>query len=373
MTKITTATLDEARSSAFEKFLGAQNRKDPGNVLRLSNPGILGVEVVPTGAISLDAAIGAGGFPMGRIIELYGPEMSGKTSLALSVAANVQRTRTGAIGFIDAEHAINLNHVADMGVDLNRIALHQPSSGEEAIDMVEQMIMSEAFDMIIVDSVAALTPQAILDASIDEAGQMGQHARLMGRFMARVAGPVAEKNVMLVLINQLREKPGAYGNPEYVTGGRAIKFYASLRVDVRSGSAASKLKEGSLVIGQTTKVKITKNKVGPPHREAEYDLYFGRGIDTAGSMLAVGKDLGVLKLSGNTWTILSTGDVLGTSKAAAKAGLRNNPELAAMVEKEIYDVLQNSKSVPTSLGGHVSDDEATDEAFSTDEESTTGE
>jgi recombination protein RecA len=352
-----TADIENARAAAFDSFLGTQKRKDPGNVLRLSDPGILGVEVVSTGAISLDVAIGAGGFPLGRIIELYGPEMSGKTSLALQVAANVQRTRNGAVGFIDAENALNLNHVSDMGVDLSRIALHQPGSGEEGIDMVEQMIASSAFDMIIVDSIAAMTPQGMIDGSIEEPGQMGQHARLMGRFMARVAHSVKEQNVMLVLINQLREKPGvSFGNPEYVTGGRAIKFYASLRIEVRSGSASSKLKAGSLVIGQTTKAKVTKNKVGPPFREAEYDLFFGQGIDTAGSMLEVGKDLDVLKLAGNTWSVISTGDVLGGSKAAAKKGLRDNPELSAVVEKEIYEVLQNGKPVPTTLGAHAAEE-----------------
>jgi recombination protein RecA len=338
-----TAGADEARAAAFDSFVKTMGRTRPGDVIRLSDTnGLLDIEAVPTGAMSLDLALGCGGLPMGRITEIYGPEMGGKTSLALSVAGNVQRTRPGAIGFIDAEQALNLQHVEDMGVDLDRIALYQPSSGEDAIDMIETMMKSGGFEMIIVDSIAAMVPKAEIEGTIFDSGPMASHAKLMSEFMRRIAGLTNEHNVMLVLINQLRERPGGYGNPEYVTGGRAIKFYASVRLEVRS-SAGKKITKGTTVIGQKTGVKVTKNKVGPPHRTAEYDLFFGKGIDTLGSMLDVGLALGVIDKTGNTYAVASTGERIAVNKEPAKAALRENSELAALVEKEIYQEMSKPR------------------------------
>lgn len=287
--------------------------------------------------------------------------LSHNTSLALSVAANVQRTRQGGVGFIDAEQALNLKHVRAMGVDPERLALFQPDCGEDAIRVVEEMISSDGFDMIIVDSVAALIPRDEMEKSIDDGSALGLQAKLIGTFMRRVA-PLANKhNVMLVLINQLREKPGAYGNPEYTPGGRALKFWASVRIEVRAGAKANQIKDaGNKVIGQHTTAKVTKNKVGPPHTVAEYDLYFDRGIDTTGSLLDAGVKVGAIGVTNKmTYTVVSTGEVISSrGRPTAQEALQGNAQLAEQVRLAIQDALRR---------GEMTFEAAPDDSVETDE------
>jgi recombination protein RecA len=337
-----TAQIERARSAQFEDFLKEMSKDRPGEVMLLGENGGTDVDAVPSGAISLDVALGVGGFPRGRIIELYGPEMSGKTSLALSVAAQCQRNG-GTVGFVDAEHALNRQHALDMGVDPNLMVIYQPSSGEDAIQMVEKMIESRAFDIVIVDSVAALTPQAEIDGEIGDQ-QMGLHARLMSKFMRRIAGPCNETNTMLILINQIRANLGSYGAPEVSTGGKAIKFYASVRVEVRS-AASKKIERNKVVVGQTCVATVKKNKVGPPHRVAEYDLIFGEGIQAEGSIVDVAEQLGLITRAGASYTEVSTGEKIGVGKETVKARIGEDADLRERLVSGVYASLANRGAV----------------------------
>lgn len=328
---------EHARTDQFEAFLRDMAKERPGEVVRLDESGGVEVAAVPTGAISLDVALGVGGFPRGRIIELYGPEMSGKTSLALSVAAECQRMG-GTIGFVDAEHALNRQHAIDMGVDPSSMVIYQPASGEDAIGMVEQMIESRGFDIVIVDSVAALTPQAEIDGAVGDQ-QMGLHARLMSKFMRRIAGPCNETDTMLILINQIRSNLGSYGAPETSTGGKAIKFYASVRIEVRS-AASKKIERNKTVIGQTCVATVKKNKVGPPHRVAEYDLLFGAGIQGESSLLDVAEQLGLVTRGGASYTEVATGEKLGVGKEVVKQRLSEDTELRERLVAGVYGTLR---------------------------------
>jgi recombination protein RecA len=335
-----------ARSAQFEAFLQEMAKDRPGEVTLLGQSTGGDIESIPSGAISLDVALGVGGFPRGRVIELYGPEMSGKTSLALSVAAECQK-RGGTVGFVDAEHALNRQHAVDMGVDPSLMVIYQPSSGEDAIAMVEKMVDSRGFDMVIVDSVAALTPQAEIDGEIGDQ-QMGLHARLMSKFMRRIVGPCSETDTMLVLINQVRANLGAYGTPEISTGGKAIKFYASVRVEVRS-AASKKIERNKVVVGQTCVATVKKNKVGPPHRVAEYDLIFGEGIQGESSLLDVAEQLGLVTRAGASYTEVATGEKIGVGKETVKARLAADTELRDRLVVGVYATLSNGAAVASSV------------------------
>jgi recombination protein RecA len=337
-----TRDTETARTAQFEAFLRDMAKERPGEVVRLDERGGADISAVPTGAISLDVALGVGGFPRGRIIELYGPEMSGKTSLALSVAAQCQR-QGGTIGFVDAEHALNRQHAIDMGVDPGSMVTYQPSSGEDAISMVEKMIDSRGFDIVIVDSVAALTPQAEIDGAVGDQ-QMGLHARLMSKFMRRIAGPCSETDTMLVLINQIRANLGSYGAPETSTGGKAIKFYASVRVEVRS-AASKKIERNKVVVGQTCVATVKKNKVGPPHRVAEYDLIFGEGIQGEGSLLDVAEQVGLVVRAGASYTEVTTGEKLGVGKETVRNRLAVDTELRERLVTGVYATLRGAPRV----------------------------
>lgn len=326
-----------ARGEQFEAFLKEMEKDRPGEVVLLDANSGSDIEAIPTGAISLDVALGVGGFPRGRVIELYGPEMSGKTSLALSVAAQCQRNG-GTVGFVDAEHALNRQHAIDMGVDPSRMVIYQPSSGEDAISMVEKMVESKGFDMIVVDSVAALTPQAEIDGEIGDQ-QMGLHARLMSKFMRRIAGPCNETDTMLILINQVRANLGAYGAPEISTGGKAIKFYASVRIEVRSANS-KKIERNKVVVGQTCVATVKKNKVGPPHRVAEYDLIFGEGIQSEGSLLDVAELTGLITRAGASYTEVATGEKIGVGKETVKTRLSLDDELRDRLVAGVYASLR---------------------------------
>ncbi len=334
---------EDAKATALGDFLSDMAAGRPGEVLRLSDEGMHGdFDVIPTGALSLDVALGAGGFPKGKIVELFGPEMSGKTSLALSVAAQCQ-AQGGNIGFVDAEHSLSAKHAVDFGLDLDRVVIFQPNSGEKGIEMVEKMIASDSFDMVIVDSVAAMVPQAEIDAEVDQQ-HMALHARLMSKFMRRIAAPVAEHHVCLVLINQIRTDLGAYGTPAVTPGGKAIKFYSSVRVEVRSANS-KKITVGKNVVGQTCVATVKKNKIGPPHKVAEYDLIFGEGIDSEGCLVAAAEATGVLTRAGASYTIVATGERLAVGKANAGQRLSEEPELAAELTEAVYAALTGSSTV----------------------------
>jgi len=341
-------TSDEERAEALASFLDSAHRTNPGAVMKLNESPRVQIEVVPTGAISLDVAIGAGGFPRGKIIELYGGEGGGKTSVALTVAANAQKLG-GNVGFIDAEHGLNRQLCNNIGVDPDRFVVFQPDNGEQAIDMVEQMIRSKAFDVVIVDSIAAMTPKAEIESEIEQQF-MGLHARLMSKFMRRVAGIANENGVMLILVNQIRKNLAAYGTPDETTGGKAIKFYASLRIEVRT-SGSKKLTRGSETVGHTVVATVKKNRLGAPHTTAEFDLIYGKGLDGTGALLDVAEKVGVVSRSGAYYTDNLTGERFSETgadgklrsvvgKEAVKELLRRDTELTARLTEAVYEALK---------------------------------
>jgi recombination protein RecA len=343
------ADAEDSRAQALDAFLGQMARSRPGEVTRLNDAARTDIAVVPTGAISLDVAIGTGGFPRGKIIELYGGEGGGKTTVALTVAANAQRAG-GNVGFVDAEHGLNRQLCSNIGIDPERFAVFQPDSGEKAIDMVEQMIKSNAFDVIIVDSVAAMTPQAEIDADVDQ-NFMGLHARLMSRFMRRVAAPANEHGVMLILINQVRKNLAAYGTPDETTGGKAIKFYSSLRIEVRT-SGSKKITKGSDIVGHTVVATVKKNRLGPPHTTAEFDLIYGKGVDGNGALLDVAEKVGVVSRSGAYYTEVATGERFSdmsdegklkivVGKENAKDLLRRDDDMRERITAGVYAALSS--------------------------------
>ena len=333
-----TAITDAARAEKFEQYLKQMAKERPGEVLLLSDETSgVSVEAIPTGAISLDVALGCGGFPRGRVIELFGPYGSGKSSLALSVAAQCQKMG-GEVAFVDAEHALNRQLALDMGVDPTKMVIVQPSFGEDAIEFVEGMVSSGGFAIVIVDSVAAMVPKAEVDADVGSQ-QMGLHARLMSKFMRRIAGPCAETNTMLILINQVRTNLGAYGAPEVSTGGSAIKFYSSVRIEVRSANS-KKIERNKVVVGQTCVATVKKNKAGPPHRTAEYDLIFGEGIESGGALLEVCEKLGIITRAGSSYTDATTGERIAVGKEATKMAISADEAMTERLTASVYAVLR---------------------------------
>ena len=314
--------LEEALKS-IEKAYGK------GSVMRLGERPHVDVDVIPSGSILLDQALGVGGYPRGRIIEIYGPESSGKTTLALEAIAEAQK-KGGRAAFVDAEHAIDPEYAAKLGVDINELILSQPDSGEQALEIVEMLASSGAIDIIVVDSVAALVPQAELDGVMSD-NQVGLQARLMSKGMRKIAGVLNRTNTVVIFINQLREKVGViYGNPETTTGGRALKFYASIRLDIRRAEA---LKVGTNIVGNSVKIKVVKNKVAPPFKSCVIDMIYGEGISKTAEILDVGEQLGIFEKSGS-WYILN-GNKIGNGRDACKAYLLDHPEEAAEIEAKI--------------------------------------
>ena len=292
------------------------------------------IEVTPTGSISLDIALGVGGVPRGRIIEIYGPESSGKTTVALHMVAEVQK-RGGIAGFIDAEHALDPVYAKNIGVDIDNLYISQPDTGEQGLEITETMVRSGAIDIIIVDSVAALVPKAEIDGDMGDS-HVGLQARLMSQALRKLTGVVSKFNCTVIFINQLREKIGImFGNPETTTGGNALKFYASVRLDIRR---STQLKDGEEVIGNQTKVKVVKNKVAPPFRKAEFDIMFGEGISRAGEIIDLGADLGIIKKSGSWYSYNET--KLGQGRDASKQVIQDNPELAEELEHTRFHELR---------------------------------
>ena len=318
----------DAAISQIEKQYGK------GSVMKLGDESNrMNVETVPTGALSLDIALGLGGLPKGRIIEIYGPESSGKTTVALHAVAEVQK-RGGIAGFIDAEHALDPVYAKNIGVNIDDLYISQPDCGEQALEITETMVRSGAVDVIIVDSVAALVPKAEIDGEMGDS-HMGLHARLMSQALRKLTAVVSKTNCVVIFINQLREKVGVvFGNPEVTTGGRALKFYASVRMDVRR---IDTLKMGGEIVGNRTRVKVVKNKVAPPFKEAEFDIMFGKGISREGDILDLAVANDIVDKSGAWYAYM--GDRIGQGRENAKAFLAENPAICAEIDEKIREKL----------------------------------
>ena len=308
-----------------------------GSIMKMGDESVEQVEVIPTGSIGLNVALGVGGYPRGRIIEIYGPESSGKTTLAIHAIAEAQKAG-GIAAFIDAEHAFDRFYAAKLGVDVDNLLISQPDNGEQALEIAEQLIRSSAIDIIVVDSVAALTPKAEIEGDMGD-NKVGLQARLMSQALRKLTSAVSKTRTTCIFINQLREKIGVmFGNPETTTGGNALKFYASVRLDIRGSQA---IKNGEEVIGKQTKVKVVKNKVAPPFRRAEFDIMFGEGISRAGEIIDLGAELGIVKKSGSWFSYNDT--KIAQGRDAAKQVILDNPELAEELEGLIFAELRKDK------------------------------
>lgn len=329
-------------SGASEKLKALQAAMDKieknfgkGSIMKLGDENVQQVEVIPTGSIALNAALGVGGYPKGRIIEIYGPESSGKTTLAIHAIAEAQKAE-GIAAFIDAEHAFDRFYASKLGVDVDNLWISQPDNGEQALEIAEQLIRSSAIDIIVIDSVAALTPKAEIEGDMGD-NKVGLQARLMSQALRKLTSAISKTNTTCIFINQLREKIGVmFGNPETTTGGNALKFYASVRLDIRR---ATQLKDGEEVIGNQTRVKVVKNKVAPPFRKAEFDIMFGEGISRAGEIIDLGAELGIIKKSGSWYSYNDT--KLGQGRDASKQVIQDNPELAEELEGLIFAALKD--------------------------------
>ena len=321
----------EDKLKALDAALGQiEKQYGKGSVMKLGDSGKnMNVQTVPTGSLSLDIALGLGGVPRGRIIEVYGPESSGKTTVALHMVAEVQK-RGGIAGFIDAEHALDPVYAKNIVVDIDELYISQPDNGEQALEITETMVRSGAIDIIIVDSVAALVPKAEIEGDMGDS-HMGLQARLMSQALRKLTGVVAKSNCIVIFINQLREKLGVmFGNPETTTGGRALKFYASVRMDVRRTEA---IKQAGEVIGNRTRIKVVKNKIAPPFKEAEFDIMFGKGISKESDILDLAVNLGIIQKSGAWFAYNET--KIGQGRENAKVFLKENPQAAAEIEQKI--------------------------------------
>lgn len=313
----------QAAMAKIEKDFGK------GSIMKLGDENIEQVEVIPTGSIGLNAALGVGGYPKGRIIEIYGPESSGKTTLAIHAIAEAQKAG-GIAAFIDAEHAFDRFYAAKLGVDIENLLISQPDNGEQALEIADQLIRSAAVDIIVVDSVAALTPKKEIEGDMGD-NNVGLQARLMSQALRKLTSTVSKTNTTCIFINQLREKIGImFGNPETTTGGNALKFYSSVRLDIRR---VTSIKDGDQVIGNQVRVKVVKNKVAPPFRKAEFEITFGEGISKVGELVDLGVEYGIIQKSGSWFSY--TGSKLAQGRDATKALLKDNPELCEEIEAQI--------------------------------------
>ena len=336
----------EALEAAIEQI---EKNFGKGSIMKMSENSVMDVEAIPSGALSLDLALGIGGFPKGRIIEIYGPESSGKTTVALHAIAEAQKAG-GEVAFIDAEHALDPVYAKNLGVNIEELIVSQPDTGEQALDIVEMLARSGAIDLIVIDSVAALVPKAEIDGEMG-ASHVGLHARLMSQALRKLAGVLNKNNTVAIFINQLREKVGVmYGNPEVTTGGRALKFYASVRLEIRKQEL---IKQADGVAGVRTKAKVVKNKVAPPFREAEFDIMYGTGISKTGCILDIATDMKIVKKSG-AWFYLGE-DRLGQGRENAKKYLEDNPDILAGIEAKVREAA--AKKV---AGGAAPEAEAAD-------------
>ena len=342
----------ETAMQQIEKMYGK------GSIMRYGDGTVANVEAIPTGSLALDLALGIGGLPRGRVVEIYGPESSGKTTLALHVLAQAQKLG-GEVAFVDAEHALDPTYARALGVKVEDMLISQPDTGEQALEITEALVRSGAIDVVVVDSVAALVPRAEIEGEMGDSF-VGLHARLMSQALRKLTGIIAKTNSIVIFINQLREKVGVmYGNPEVTTGGRALKFYASVRIDVRR---IESLKSGGEIIGNRTRAKVVKNKVAPPFREAEFDIMYGEGISRLGEMLDLGVKLDLVQKSGS-W--FSMGEVrLGQGRDAAQPYFRDHPDeadaLEAVIRKDFHKLMSNQSKVAARAAGRAVDVSADD-------------
>ena len=337
----------ETALSQIEKQFGK------GSVMKLGDYKAMEIEAIPTGALSLDMALGIGGLPRGRIIEIYGPESSGKTTLALHVVAEAQK-EGGEAAFIDAEHALDPVYAKKLGVDIDNLIVSQPDTGEQALEITESLVRSGALDVIVVDSVAALVPKAEIDGDMGDS-HMGLQARLMSQALRKLAGAINKSKTVLIFINQLREKIGVmFGNPETTTGGRALKFYASVRLDIRK---AENIKQDGEIKGSRTRVKVVKNKVAPPFREAEFDIVYGEGISRAGNILDMAVNMDIIEKSGSWFSY--NGERIGQGRENVKKYLKQNPEILDEVESKVR--ANAEKAFEESLGEEIPEIDMDDE------------
>ena len=321
----------QAAMSKIEKDFGK------GSIMRMGDEHIEQVEVIPTGSIGLNAALGVGGYPRGRIIEIYGPESSGKTTLAIHAIAETQK-QGGIAAFIDAEHAFDRFYAQKLGVDVDNLWISQPDNGEQALEIADQLIRSSAIDIIVIDSVAALTPKKEIEGDMGDSA-VGLHARLMSQALRKLTATIAKTNTTCIFINQLREKIGVmFGNPETTTGGNALKFYASVRLDIRR---VTSIKDGDEVIGNQVRVKVVKNKVAPPFRKAEFEITFGEGISKVGEILDLGVEYGIVQKSGSWYSYQDSR--LAQGRDATKALLKDNPELCEELEAQIMQAIADKQ------------------------------
>ena len=322
----------KALQLAMEKI---EKEHGKGTIMKMGEDNIEEIGVIPSGSIGLNLALGVGGYPRGRIIEIYGPESSGKTTLAIHAIAEAQKAG-GIAAIIDAEHAFDRFYAEKLGVDIDNLLISQPDSGEQALEVADQLIRSSAIDIIVIDSVAALTPKAELEGDMGD-NKVGLQARLMSQALRKLTASINKTNTTCIFINQLREKIGVmFGSPETTTGGNALKFYASVRIDIRKSSA---IKEGDNVLGNQTKIKVVKNKVAPPFRKAEFDIMFGEGISLAGEIIDLGVEAGIIKKAGAWFSYNDT--KLGQGRDAAKKLVQDNPELLEELQDKIMEALKN--------------------------------
>jgi recombination protein RecA len=339
--KVKNTEVKEQATSGSEKLKALRMATDKieksygkGSIMKMGDNSVEEIAVISTGSVSLNAALGVGGYPRGRVIEIYGPESSGKTTLAIHAIAEAQKAG-GIAAFIDAEHAFDRFYAEKLGVDIENLWISQPDSGEQALEITEQLIRSSAIDIIVIDSVAALTPKAELEGEMGDS-KMGLQARLMSQALRKLTSAINKTNTTCIFINQLRDKIGVmFGSPETTTGGNALKFYASVRLDIRRSSP---IKDGEEVKGNQTKVKVVKNKVAPPFRKAEFDIMFGEGISRMGELVDLGAELEIIKKSGSWYSYNDT--KLGQGREAAKDCLRDNPELAEEIETKVAEGLK---------------------------------
>ncbi len=324
--------LTEEKRKALENTIkGVEKQFGKGAIIRMSGdePLARGVDVIPTGSIGMDIALGIGGYPKGRIVEIFGPESSGKTTLTLHAIAECQR-RGGVAAFIDAEHALDVQYAKSLGVNIDELLVSQPDTGEQALEIADMLVRSNAIDLIVIDSVAALVPKAEIEGEMGDS-HVGLQARLMSQALRKITGTLSKSNTCLFFINQIRMKIGVmFGSPETTTGGNALKFYASIRVDIRRIGA---LKDGETVVGNRTRVKVVKNKLAPPFREAEFDILFGKGVSREGSLLDLGTDLGIVEKSGSWYSY--EGERLGQGRENSRETLIRTPALAERIEAQI--------------------------------------
>ena len=352
--------MNEEKQKALEAALGhIEKQYGKGSVMKLGDSSAhMQIEAVPTGSLGLDIALGVGGVPKGRIVEIYGPESSGKTTVALHMVAEVQK-RGGIAGFIDAEHALDPVYAKNIGVDIDNLYISQPDNGEQALEITETMVRSGAVDIVIVDSVAALVPKAEIEGDMGDS-HVGLHARLMSQALRKLTAAISRSNCVVIFINQLREKVGVmFGNPETTTGGRALKFYASVRMDVRR---IETLKQGGEMVGNHTKVKVVKNKVAPPFKQAEFDIMFGTGISREGEILDLAAECNVVNKSGAWYSY--NGERIGQGRENVKVYLKDHPEICEEIEKQVriqYHLLPEEEGTTQAAGKAAAPETETEE------------